>query len=234
MTHSFKPRRTHSRFCTVSHAYADTHTYLYLYARKPIYSITRGHVLFVRGGCALLGWREGLLIKSAPGPLSLHWRAGGTRAPGRSGSSETEQTGRASRDVAAAAEWDGRDGDTERGTPPTPNRQKWTPWCIIAAVGLNCACWPSPKHQNHVRTPHKLVGYVCRSRSRVALILINMRYFRIRCVCSASHMGAAEEGRSNSITVAPTGSLRTPPASLGHPHILPRCLAVCHTRSWRQ
>lgn len=66
---SFFQTKTHSFALVRSlvRARAHIHTYLYLHAREPAYSIARGHVLVVRGGCALLGWREGLLIKAHQG-----------------------------------------------------------------------------------------------------------------------------------------------------------------------
>lgn len=105
MTHSFKPRRTHWHICACAHSRTHARIYINLYQR------TRAHIVgHARARFGREGWARAALLKrgsphqSAPGPLSLHWRAGGTRAPGRSGNSETEQRDRGSRDGAAAAE----------------------------------------------------------------------------------------------------------------------------------
>lgn len=100
---SFFQTKTHS--FAVSYACTHAHIYISIFIRTRACIFNHARARFGRKGWVRAAWLErGSPHHSAPRPLSLHWRAGDTRAPGRSGSSETEQTGRASWDVAAATE----------------------------------------------------------------------------------------------------------------------------------
>lgn len=100
---SFFQSKTLIRACAQSRTH--THTHISIFIRTRVYIFNHARARFGREGWVRAAWLErGTPHQSSPGPLSLHWRAGGTRATGRSGSSETEQTERASWDVAAAAE----------------------------------------------------------------------------------------------------------------------------------
>lgn len=119
MTHSINTRHTHSLVC----AHSRTHR------RARAHSGTRRHVWWAGARCLA---EEGAPNQSASGPLILHWRASGTRAPGRSGGSETEQTVGGRRGRAAAA---GRRGQAEaQKENPDPDSAKAS---FLSAVGFN-------------------------------------------------------------------------------------------------
>ena len=99
------------------------------------HTLTRRHVW--RGACCS-SWK-GVPNQSAPGPFILHWRASGTRAPGHSGGTETEQTG-AGRHRQAATHTEHPDPDCKAS--------------FLSTVGLN----PSPT-PNHVRNKQSVVSH---------------------------------------------------------------------------
>lgn len=116
-THSFT-RRAH----TLLGARAPTHTLGHAQARL------RGRGGEGRGGGArwLCRGGEGFLVEGASGPFILHWRASGTRAPGRSvtRSRQSEGEGIEKQQQRRRRRLEDTDGQRQRDRerkPPTPD-----------------------------------------------------------------------------------------------------------------